>query len=76
MKPTLFTVPQFCEQNPAFTPGGVRWAIFHEKTNGLAESGAIIRQRSTGKRGRILIHGERYLKWVMGEDSPQHSTAA
>lgn len=64
----LCTVNQFVERNPAFTPGGVRWSIFNEKTNGLAESGAIIRQRSqAGKRGRVLIHEDRYLNLVIGE---------
>jgi len=67
--PVLSTIKQFSANNPAFPAGGVRWAIFNEKKNGLAESGAIIRTPGTGstKRGRVLIHEERYLAWAMGE---------
>lgn len=73
----LRTVKQFVEHNPAFTTGGVRWSIFNEKTNGLAESGAIIRQHSQkGKRGRVLIHEDRYLKWAMGEAAEADSETA
>ena len=67
MSAPLRTVNQFFKTNPAFTTGGVRWAIFNEKTNGLAESGAII--RTPGKRGRVLIHEDRYLSWAMGESA-------
>ena len=27
----LYTVPQFCEQNPAFTVGGIRHLIFYSQ---------------------------------------------
>lgn len=30
---TYLTVKQFCERHPAFTVGGLRWQIFHEKTS-------------------------------------------
>ena len=51
----LLTVRQFAEKHPAFPQGGLRWEIFNEETNGLAESGAIIR------RGRkVLIDEDRY----------------
>jgi len=41
--PIFSTVKQFCGRHPAFTEGGMRHIIFHEKTNGLAQSGAIVR---------------------------------
>ncbi len=41
--PIFSTVNQFCTRHPAFTVGGMRHIIFNEKTNGLAESGAIVR---------------------------------
>lgn len=53
------TVRQFCERHPAFTLGGIRHNIFHEKTNGLAESGAIVRN---GRR--ILINESKFFAWL------------
>ena len=40
---TYLTVIQFCEKHPAFTIGGIRPLIFNEVTNGLKQSGAIVR---------------------------------
>ena len=48
--PQLFTVPQFSKKHPAFPQGGLRHRIFHAEENGLAESGAIIRDG-----GRVYI---------------------
>jgi len=56
---TYQTIKQFCQRNPAFTAGGVRHNIFYEETNGLKESGAIVRNG-----GRILIHEERFFEWI------------
>ena len=56
---TYQTVKQFCERNPAFTEGGVRHNIFFEDTNGLKESGAIVRNGE-----RILIHERKFFKWI------------
>ena len=53
------TVQQFSERHPAFSVGGLRHQIFHEHTNGLAESGAINR---IGRK--ILIHEAKFFKWV------------
>ena len=58
---TYQTIKQFCQRNPAFTEGGVRHNIFFEDTNGLKESGAIVRNG-----GRILIHEERFFVWIEG----------
>lgn len=57
--PKLQTVKQFVEDNPAFSVGGVRFQIFNEQSNGLKESGAIIR---LGRK--ILIDVEKYFQWV------------
>ena len=56
---TYQTIKQFCERNPAFTEGGVRHNIFYEETNGLKESGAIVRNG-----GRILIHEIKFFAWI------------
>ena len=58
---TYQTVKQFCERNPAFTEGGIRHNIFFEDTNGLKDSGAIVRNG-----GCILIHEERFFVWMEG----------
>ncbi len=56
---TLSTVRQLVERHPAFNEGGVRWAIFNEQTNGLAESGAILR---VGRK--VLIDEDRWFAWI------------
>ena len=56
---TYQTIKQFCQRNPAFTAGGIRHNIFFEETNGLKESGAIVRNG-----GRILIHEKRFFAWI------------
>ena len=60
--PTLFTVKQLCEKHPALAVGGVRFQIFNEHINGLAESGAIIR---LGRK--VLIDEDKYFDWVVGQ---------
>lgn len=54
---TLRTVPQFCAEHPAFTPGGLRWLLFHRETNGLDR--AVVR---VGRR--VLIDVDRFFEWV------------
>ena len=58
-EPKLRTVQQFVSENPAFTPGGLRWLIFNAKANGLDASGALIR---IGRR--IYIDPEKFFSWV------------
>jgi len=53
------TIQQFVTRHPAFTVGGLRHQIFHEKTNGLKESGAIVRN---GRR--VLIRESKYFFWL------------
>jgi len=62
--PIFSTVNQFCERHHAFNLGGVRYNIFHEKTNGLAESGAIVRN---GRR--VLINEEKFFNWLETQNS-------
>lgn len=56
------TVKQFSADNPAFPEGGVRWQIFNEKQNGLAESGAVIRM---GRK--VLIDPGKWHAWVIAQ---------
>ena len=57
------TVQQFCETYSAFKVGGVRCQIFNENTNGLRESGAVVRN---GRK--ILIKPERYFAWIESQN--------
>jgi hypothetical protein len=57
--PNYLTVNQFCEKHPAFRPGGIRYQIFNEKTNGLAASGAIVRMGT-----KVLINEEKWFRWI------------
>lgn len=63
------TVKQLAERYYAFSESSTRWAIFNAATNGLAESGAIIRM---GRR--VLIDPALYLAWV--RTSPRISPPA
>jgi hypothetical protein len=53
----LRTVRQFCQEHPAFTPGGMRWLLFHRQTNGLEK--AIVK---CGRR--VLIDAEKFFDWL------------
>lgn len=68
----LCTVQQFAGQQPALSEGSIRWAIFNAETNGLEESGALIR---AGRR--VLIDPVRYLAWLRTNPaiSPPRKTA-
>ena len=57
------TVNQFCERHPAFTKGGMRFSIFNEETNGLAESGAIVRM---GRK--VLINEPKFFQWLESQN--------
>jgi len=56
--PQFLTVRQFHEKHPAFTPGGLRSAIFW-KGDELEKAGAIAR---LGRR--VLINEPRFLAFV------------
>ena len=55
----LLTVKQMSQKHPAFPVGGLRWMIFNEDTNGLANAKAIVR---IGRR--VYFHEQRFLKTV------------
>ncbi|OAI07055.1 hypothetical protein A1353_08370 [Methylomonas methanica] len=57
------TVDQFSKKNPAFTKGGLRALIFNEHTNGLAQSGAILR---IGRK--VLISESKFFAWVESQN--------
>jgi len=69
LHPTLYTVEQFPNVEPAFTAAALRNLIFKAEkrhsskgeipSNGLIECGAIIR---CGRK--IMIHRERFLEWL------------
>lgn len=59
--PTFVNVQQLVQRQPAFTVGGVRAWIFNEETNGLKESGAIIR---IGKK--LVIDEAKFIEWIQG----------
>jgi hypothetical protein len=57
--PTLCTVAQLAQIEPALSAGAIRFDLFNRATNGLEASGAVI------FRGRrILLHREKYLAWL------------
>jgi len=62
--PNYLTVKQFNEKHPAFPVGGLRDRIFHAKSNGLAQSGAIVRN---GRR--VLIREDKYFNWLESQNS-------
>jgi hypothetical protein len=57
--PPLSTVKQFCQKYPAFKNGGVRDRIFHARANGLAKSGAIVRNG-----GKVFINEAKWFAWI------------
>ena len=61
----LRTVQQFCDENPAFTHGALRWHIFNSKINGLDSKGVIVRVRR-----RVYIDVDQFFEWL---DSQQGS---
>lgn len=61
--PRFSTVRQFCQENKAFKEGGIRNQIFNEHNNGLAESGAIIRN---GRK--VLLVDEKYFAWLLSRN--------
>jgi len=67
--PTFLTVVQFSQKHPAFPIGGLRFRIFNEHQNGLANSGAIIRN---GRR--VLIDEAKFFEWILNCDSQTQTT--
>lgn len=55
------TVKQFSERHPAFSVGSLRALIFNASTNGLSESGAIVRINK-----KILLNEPKFFVWLEG----------
>jgi hypothetical protein len=59
--PVLLTVKQFAQKHPAFPEGGLRHRIFHANSNGLAESGALVRNLK-----RVYLDEAKFFAWIRG----------
>ncbi|MBF0359269.1 MAG: hypothetical protein HQL70_11755 [Magnetococcales bacterium] len=55
----LLSVKDFCIAYPSFREGGIRHYIFHEKSNGLLEHGAVKR---VGRK--VLIDVKQFFAWA------------
>ncbi|MFN0304497.1 MAG: hypothetical protein ACKVQU_29535 [Burkholderiales bacterium] len=53
------SVKSIAEKNADLTEGRLRWWLFHCASNGLAESGAVIRVG-----GRVLINEPKFCAWL------------
>ena len=52
---------KFVQENPELTTdSGMAWLLRNRDTNGLSESGAILKVRN-----RIFIHKDRFAKWFL-----------
>ncbi|MBK5941431.1 hypothetical protein CCR96_19705 [Halochromatium roseum] len=72
-KRNLYRVRDFQQRNAGMYPteSAIRWAIFNEKTNGLADSGAILRQ------GRnVFIDEDRWFAWLDRINGVEQRSAA
>ena len=55
----LRRVNQFCEENPAFTQGAIRWHLHNSWSNGLDAHDAVVRL------GRcVYIDVDRFFEWL------------
>jgi hypothetical protein len=61
--PDYLTVQQFVNKHTAFNTGGVRSLIFQANTNGLKQSGAILR---IGRK--VLIREDLFFSWVESQN--------
>ena len=57
---TLFTVKQLADTERAFSEASIRWLLFQSSSNGLDESGALVR---LGRR--VLIDRQKFLIWLV-----------
>lgn len=63
----LKTVAAFLTERPVFTPGQVRWWIFHAGTNGMRKHGVVVR---LGRR--VYLDADAFDRWV---DAQQEAAA-
>ena len=70
MQPTQLysTVKQFSERHPAFSESSLRALIFDGNTNGLTETGAVVRINR-----KVLINEGRFFDWVDGGNKRKRS---
>jgi hypothetical protein len=61
----LYTVAQFAQKHPAFSIGGLRWLLFHRKSNGLER--AVLR---VGKR--VLLDEKLFFNWLDEYNAPSN----
>lgn len=59
----FLTVNQLVENHKAFKTGGVRSLIFNAETNGLKQSGALLR---IGRK--VLIDEDKFFEWVSAQN--------
>ena len=62
--PTFLTIKQFSNKHRAFPEGGLRHQIFNSDTNGLRDSGAVVRN---GRR--VLIDEEKWFEWILSHQN-------
>lgn len=67
----LVSVNQWCARHPGFSQGGMRHLIFNAATNGLAESGAVLR---CGRK--VLIDEARFMAWLDARNGLAQDSAA
>ena len=68
----LKRVSQFLRERPEFTPGQVRWWIFREADNGMAEHGVTVR---IGGRA-VWIDEAAFDRWVEAQQRPHAQAGA
>ena len=66
MARNLKRVPQFLRERPEFTPGQIRWWIFHEHTNGMRQHAVVVR---IGRAVWLDVDG--FNRWV--ESQQEHA---
>ena len=64
MATRILNIRQLTERHPAFSEPSVRWLIFNSHENGLADSGALLRN---GRR--VLIDETKFLAWLEGRQA-------
>lgn len=68
MTRNLKRVPQFLRERVEFTPGQVRWWIFHASNNGMAAHGVVVR---IGRA--VWIDQDAFDRWVESQNPRLHA---
>lgn len=64
MARNLKRVPQFLRERPEFTPGQVRWWIFHAQSNGMSRHAVITR---IGRA--VWLDADAFDRWVESQQA-------